>query len=159
MISARVEDKRPAASPYPVPIPWIIAKTWGWMAILAVLAFPMAFALGAVAGKTAMWLLPACERCWKAVTQAAALFGLAIPFWAGLIPAGSRTSTFILECVRWYLDHGEEDKAKGLARALDYQVWYREWRRNPWFRRFAAESGLLEESARYAKFARRLPPG
>ena len=74
-----------------------------------------------------------------------------------MVMAASRTSSFILECVKWYLDHGEAEKAKSFARAVDYQVWYREWKRNPWFRRFVVENGLVETSAKYAKYNRRLP--
>ncbi len=148
--------KRPGLNP-PLPVPWIVRQGFGWTALLFILAFPLA----AVAAVGAQEL----EALFSVITgfhtqflsRAIFLIVLACPFWAGLGAAYSRTSSFILECVKWYLDHGELERAKSFAQAVDYQVWYREWKRNPWFRWFVVENGLVETSAKYAKYNRRLP--
>lgn len=145
----------------PLPVPWIVREGFAWTALLAVICIPAAI----LSGIPMEWLaklffgsdleVPVWfEKIW--------LYGVVLPvflspLWAGLGAAGSRTSSFILECVQYHLEQGEVEKAEVLARVVDYQVWYREWRKNPWFRKFVAENGLLEQSARYAKFNRRKP--
>jgi len=152
-------SERGARNPYPLEVPAVVRNGWGRTALLAVLAFPIACLLGALAEFLGKLIFPDCERCITLFLNAGVLIGLSVPFWGAILPGFSRTSSFILECVKWYLDHGEEKRAKNLAQVLDYQVWYREWKRNPWFRRFVVESGLVEVSARYAKFNRRMPAG
>jgi len=154
----RTREKR-RAHPLPLPVPWIVRHGFAWTAALFVAAVP----IGVIGGAFGAFL----ERLFARQTGIEVIFlsrGLLLlllssPFWAGFLAGFSRTSSFILECVKWYLDHGEEERAKNLAQVLDYQVWYREWKRNPWFRRFVVESGLVEVSARYAKFNRRMPAG
>ena len=67
--------------------------------------------------------------------------------------AFSRTSKFILQCVHWHLDHDDIESAKKLAVSLAYQVWYREWKRNRWFRKFILDHNLHQASDRYARFS------
>jgi len=153
------EKGKPNGSALPLPVPWIVRNGFGWTAALFVAAMPLAV-LGAGFGAFLERLLARVTGIEITfVSSGLPLLLLASPFWAGLLAGYSRTSSFILECVKWYLDHGEVERAKNLARTLDYQVWYREWKRNPWFRRFVVESGLVETSARYAKFNRRMPAG
>lgn len=141
----------------PLPVPWIVKQGFGWTALLFVLAFPLAAVAGAGAQELEALFSVITGLHTHLLSRAVFLIVLACPYWAGLGAAGSRTSSFILECVKWYLDHDEVERAKSFARAVDYQVWYREWKKNPWFRRFVVENGLVETSAKYAKFNRRLP--
>ena len=151
----------PKKAQLPLPVPWIVRHAFSWTAFLFILAFPLAF-LGGLPGQWLMDLIIVPSGFHPTWLEQATSLVFAVPlflspFWAGLLPAYSRTSSFILECVKWYLDHDEVERAKSFARAVDYQVWYREWKKNPWFRRFVVENGLVETSAKYAKFNRRLP--
>jgi len=144
--------------PVPLPVPTIVRDGYLIAALTtAFLVFPLAALVGYVGESLLVWLNNALNIGLRVSWVVPVIVG---GLTAGLPPiflAFSRTSSFILECVKWYLDHGALEKAESLARTLDYQVWYREWKRNPWFRRFVVESGLVEASARYAKFNRRLP--
>ena len=142
----------------PLPIPGIVKDGFLITALSVVfLVFPLTAFYGYAGGALLKWLSGAVnlhlEPSWVVAFMAAGMTAMLPP----MEMAASRTSSFILECVKWYLDHGEVEKAKSFARAVDYQVWYREWKRNPWFRRFVVENGLVETSAKYAKYNRRLP--
>jgi hypothetical protein len=146
------------AVPPPLPIPVIVKDGFLITALCAAfLTFPVMALLGWGGGRL--------------LDSLRAFFGLRISVPLGIVFAialglstlpvlffvYSRTSRFTLECTKCYVAQGERGSAARLARSVDYQIWFREWKRNPWFRRFALESGLIEESPRLARFNRRLP--
>jgi hypothetical protein len=73
--------------------------------------------------------------------------------------AFSSTSRHILRLVRFYLDNGNLEAAKSLSLGLDYQVWFRDIKKNLWFRSFLIENGLSEKSIRYKRMLSRVVGG
>ena len=144
--------------PVPLPVPGIVKDAFLITALSVLfMIFPMMALVGFGGGAILTWVNAHLGTHITVPLTGVAMIAGGGTIWPPLYFAGRRTSSFILECVKWYLDHDELERAKSFARAVDYQVWYREWKKNPWFRRFVVENGLAETSAKYAKFSRRLP--
>ena len=128
----------------PLKVPYIVREAWGFIALCIILFFPLAGVL--------LTVLSQVEKSWPippAVDFLLLLFAFvacfAGPFWL----VGSLTSRFILQTVRHHLDQGQPELGEKVALLLDYQVWFREFRENEWFRQFLQERNLYDKSARY----------
>ncbi len=137
---------------FPLKQPFIIAHTWAIAACCAPLVFPLLFPMAYVVlgiRKASSHLLGVPLQVPPAITFGVTMgLTLAPVFYL----AFSKTSRFILENVHCHLEMGELDKALKVALSVDYQVWYREFKKNAWFRDFIKEKGLGGRSARYQKF-------
>jgi len=122
----------------------------------AVFTFPVAFLLWVGGGK----VLPLAEEALGSSLSIPPVLVFVLALAVAVLPpitmSMSKTSRFIVDCIRWYVDRGEDESARKLAASLSQQIWFREWKRNPWFRGFANRSGLLERSARLRRFAKRV---
>lgn len=61
-------------------------------------------------------------------------------------------SLYALSLTKFYLDHGQPERAEKVAEAFATKIWWLHARRRPWFRKFVVERGLNERVPRYAKY-------
>jgi len=126
--------------------------------ILTIPGVFVSLALLAWLGRTLGWCNDdSCPKWIGLLVRAITVAWMTSFYWAGIHPAYARTSRFIIECTEAMVKQGKVEAAKAWVRAEERLIWYRHWKRNPWFRRFVAESGLLEVCPRLARFSRRCP--
>jgi hypothetical protein len=135
----------------PLRVPYLVREGWGFCALCFILFFPLAGVLIVTLSRMhTFWAIPV-------EVDVLLLFALFVtcfagPFWL----VGSLTSKFIAGTVRHHIEEGKPELGERLALLVNYQVWFREYRRNEWFRRFLQERNLYEKSARYRKFLAKL---
>lgn len=135
----------------PLKVPYLVKEGWGFIALCIILFFPLAGILITVLTQVEKrWAIPPLVDLLLLVLTFVLCF--AGPFWL----VGSLTSKFILKTVRHHLEQGQPELGERLALLVDYQVWFREIRRNDWFRQFIQERKLYEKSARYSRFLAKL---
>ena len=83
----------------------------------------------------------------------ASAFVMFPPMWI----AGSKASRYLVSSVKYYNDIGNIEMAKGLVSIFGNYILFRDWKRNPWFRKFVAENQLQDKSANLAKFHGKMP--
>ena len=138
----------------PIDVPFIVKNGFGITALAALLAFPMLVPVhyfydwlhSFIAHHRLKVAIP---MVWEFLS--ALMICVSVPLFFSF----SRTSTFILQLIRYHLDHDDTEKAKKIAASLSYQVWYREYRRNGWYRSFLEHCGLDSEDTRYAGFKKK----
>jgi hypothetical protein len=128
----------------PLKVPYLVREGWGFIALCIILFFPLAGVLITVLSwvEKSRAIPPAIDLLLLLLTFVVCFAG---PFWL----VGSLTSRFILQTVRHHLNQGQPELAEKVALLVDYQVWFREFRENEWFRQFLQERSLYERSVRY----------
>jgi len=136
---------------FPLEQPFIVAHTWAIVAWCALLAFPLLFPMAYVV----LGIKKVCLFFFGSPIQVPPGISFAVTMGIAVTPAlylaFSRTSRFILETIKCHLEAGDSEKAMQAALSVDYQVWFREFKKNAWFRDFVREHKLGERSPRYKK--------
>jgi hypothetical protein len=138
----------------PIDVPFIVKNGFGIAALAALLTFPMFVPVHYFFDWLQFFLAHhglkvAIPMVWEFLS--ALMLCVSVPMLLGF----SRTSTFILQLVRYHLDHDDPERAKKIAASLSYQVWYREYRKNEWYRSFLEQCSLDSEDTRYAGFKKK----
>lgn len=136
----------------PMKVPYLVREGWGFIALCIILFFPLAGVLIIILSRVDALLVSHLGKSWALHPLVGVLLLLlafvicfAGPFWL----VGSLTSRFIIQTVRHHLDQGQPELGEKVALLVDYQVWFREFRENEWFRQFLRERNLYDKSARY----------
>ncbi len=151
------KQKTAFKGPFPLKQPFIVAHTWAIAAWCAVLFFfPMLFPLAYIVH----WIREASLYYFGISLQIPPALSMGLTMVVTLLPvfylAGSKTSRYIVKTVLHHVEDGNHESAEKAALMVDYQVWFREFRKNEWFRQFLQDQVLYDKSARYRKFSGRL---
>lgn len=136
---------------FPLRVPYLVREGWGFCALCIILFFPLTGMLIVILSRLhSFWAIPLKVDFLLLL----ALFFICFvgPFWLVF----SMTSRFIVKTVKHHIEQGRPDLGEKVALLVDYQVWYREYKRNEWFRRFLEERKLYDKSERYRKFLLKL---
>ena len=144
---------------FPLPMPTMVKEGFKVTALCAIVFFFPVFGLTYVYGlKFLAWFMNISPHQVEPEWILLPSFGISImtvtipPFWI----TGIRTSAYLLNCIRWHLDHDNEEAAKVLAMTYSHAVMFSSWKKNNWFRAFVLDNGLDLQNARYARFSRRI---
>lgn len=138
---------------FPLKSPFMVVHAWSITACCAFLFFPLLFPVAYLVHwikEASLYLFGVPFQVPPAISLVGAIM---LAIYPPLYVAFSKTSRYILATVRLHLDAGDSDKAIKAALAVDYQFWYREYKKNPWFRNFVQENKLTDRSPRYLKLA------
>jgi hypothetical protein len=144
---------------FPLKVPYVVREAWGFIALCIILFFPFVGVLFIVLTRVNALISAHIGRPWEmhpaiglVLVSLAFLICFVGPWWL----VGSRTSRFILQNIRHHLDQGRPDLAEKAALLVDYQIWFRDFQDNEWFRQLLQERNLYDKSARYKKLLNKL---
>lgn len=142
----------------PLKIPYLVKEGWGFIA-LCYISSPLTwgffmFVLNRL-DKFISFLLGKSYKFPDSVYGVSTLLFIIFIFYVPIHLVFSKTSRFILEVVQHHLKNDDQDKAEKVALMLDYQLWYREFKRNGWFREFIVNRNIVEKSSRFKRFQER----
>lgn len=137
----------------PIKIPYLVMHGYSFVALICIATFPLSCGLNigiADFSQKHFTFIPYDIRM-----EISFIISFMVPLYFAISVVSSRTSKFILEVVEHHLKNNDKKKAEKVALVIDYQVLYREYKRNDWFRIFVLENNLIEKSEIYRKYENR----
>ena len=137
----------------PIRPPVLTTKVWGITALSTIIGvIPATVMVFFVWSRVSTWIWSSFGVQVKTPVYVLALIAITLCGEIPLLAAGRSASLYVLRLVKYYLDHGEPEKAEQVAEILSIKIWRWHAQRRLWFREFVVARGLNERVPRFAKY-------